>query len=244
MVIAPPLPAPGQGGRPGRLGRWLATSLLLGACGSGSPVAPGDRQGTEAPDPSPMPITGAAEPDPTPRPDSGTDGAGAMSGTSTEEPPGTTSDTATPGPIACGPLSEADRLAILSRLNAARAQARSCGSERFAATGPLVWDTRLEDAAKAHSDDMARNDFFSHTGSDGLNIGDRVGQAGYRLRRAGENIAAGQDSDQAALEGWLTSEGHCRNIMEPAYRDTALACVSDSGATFTRYWTQVFGTAR
>jgi len=207
----------------------LAVSLLvmMSACGGGAPVAGQAPSGGPEPMTVEVPPTGAAQP-----------------GTGIDGTPDLVSLVPTDGPIACAPFSDADRAAILQRLNAARAQARDCGSERYEATGPLVWNTRLEQAARRQSDDMARHDFFSHTGSDGSQIGDRVNRTGYRLRRAGENIAGGQTSDQAALDGWLTSPGHCRNIMQPAYRDVALTCTADEDSTLVRYWTQVFGTSQ
>ena len=39
---------------------------------------------------------------------------------------------------------------------------------------PLTLDLQLVDAAQDHSFDMAQDDFFSHTGADGSNVGSRV----------------------------------------------------------------------
>ena len=55
----------------------------------------------------------------------------------------------------------------------------------------LVYDMRLEAAARAHGQDMAARGFFSHTGSDGSDIGDRLRRAGYAFCFGAENIAAG-----------------------------------------------------
>jgi uncharacterized protein YkwD len=67
----------------------------------------------------------------------------------------------------------------------------------------------------------------------------RVDAAGYKWSALAENIAAGQTSVSSVLTSWMTSPGHCANIMGPAYREVALSCArSESGV---RYWTMNFG---
>jgi uncharacterized protein YkwD len=56
---------------------------------------------------------------------------------------------------------------------------------------PLTANSALTSAAAVHSNDMADNNFFSHTGSDGSNPGQRISRAGYSYYTYGENIAAG-----------------------------------------------------
>lgn len=51
-------------------------------------------------------------------------------------------------------------------------------------------DSRLQDAASAHSLDMAVNNYFSHTGSDNSTPSERIQAAGYNWNFSGENIAA------------------------------------------------------
>jgi len=147
-------------------------------------------------------------------------------------------------PVSCTAPPEAVRRRALTLINAARAEARSCGSERFAAADAVSWNERLRDAAAAHSADMAEHNFFSHTGSDGGSLSQRVTASGYAWRRVGENIAAGQPDVATAVAGWLDSPGHCRNLMNPAFTEIALACVEDGGTDYTRYWTNVLATGR
>jgi uncharacterized protein YkwD len=135
--------------------------------------------------------------------------------------------------------------AILDAVNAARASARSCGELQFAPAPALAWNAALADAARAHSVDMAAQRYFSHQGKDGRVVGDRALQAGYRWRKIGENIASGQDTAEEAVAGWLSSPGHCANIMNPDFSETGAAyAISTSRETARVYWTQVFGTAR
>jgi len=146
------------------------------------------------------------------------------------------------GAVACTDSREDIQNSMLLLVNAARAQARMCGTTLYPAAPALVWNDTLETTALNHSTDMATNNFFSHTGSNGLSVSDRADIAQYNWRTIGENIAAGQPTADVAVQEWLESAGHCENIMSADFRDMAVACVSDTGAQYTHYWTQVFGT--
>jgi len=131
--------------------------------------------------------------------------------------------------------------ALLSGVNVARARGRDCGSEGyFPATGPVTWNDLLAQAAQRHSDDMGTNNFFSHTGSDGTNVPDRVTAIGYRWSMVGENIAAGYESTDAVLQAWLSSPGHCANIMRASFAEMGAATASNPSSVYQIYWTQVF----
>jgi uncharacterized protein YkwD len=129
---------------------------------------------------------------------------------------------------------------LLDAHNAARAQARSCGADNFAAAAPLEWSCTLAEASAGHSSDMATNNFFSHTGSDGSSAGQRISNLGYQWRLWGENIAAGYQTVDSVMQGWLDSPGHCRNIMNPGATELGAALVVGGGAQYSTYWTAVF----
>ncbi len=133
---------------------------------------------------------------------------------------------------------------FLEAVNRVRSSARSCGDERFEATSPLNWDQRLHVAASAHSRDMAENDFFSHSGSNGRAAGHRATEAGYPWRRVGENLAAGQGSVAAVIDGWLDSPEHCANLMDPRFTELGAACVADDDGDYGTFWTLVLGRPR
>lgn len=140
-------------------------------------------------------------------------------------------------------MSEYDKQ-MLTQVNAARSQSRSCGSENYPAAAALSWHCTLEDVAYAHSRDMGDHNFFSHTGSDGLTVGDRVSNAGYDWSAAGENIAAGQQTIDTVMAAWLDSPGHCANIMRPLFTEFGMASYSVTGSDYRIYWTQVFARPR
>ncbi|SFR45209.1 Cysteine-rich secretory protein family protein [Marinobacter daqiaonensis] len=139
---------------------------------------------------------------------------------------------------------DATEQALLERVNEARGEARQCGDESFDAAQPLSWNCKLEDAALAHSTEMAELEFFSHTGPDGVRIGERVNDRGYRWSAVGENIAAGQNSVDDVVDGWLSSPGHCANIMSPKFTEMGAARVEAPGSQYSPFWTQVFARPR
>lgn len=105
----------------------------------------------------------------------------------------------------------------------------------------LTPHSSLTMAAKRHSQDMAENNFFSHTGSDGSTPFTRMREAGYQFRTAGENIAAGYSSPQAVFTGWMNSDGHRRNILNPNYCELGVGYVYEERSTYRHYWTLTLG---
>ena len=127
---------------------------------------------------------------------------------------------------------------ILQLINQARKQGRNCGDTFFPSVAPLTWNSQLYQAALGHSEDMANNDYFNHTGLDGRSAGQRITDAGYTWNSWSENIAAGYFSAQSVMDGWLSSPGHCRNIMSSKVSNVATA--KATGGSYGIYWTQVF----
>lgn len=130
---------------------------------------------------------------------------------------------------------------LLAALNAARAQARNCGSDYYEAVPPVTWSCQLENAGLAHSQDMGDNNFFSHTGSNGLRVGSRATAAGYSWNMVGENIAAGFYTVDSVMLGWLGSPSHCSAIMNGYYEEGGVAVYIADSADYDVYWTMVLG---
>ena len=133
---------------------------------------------------------------------------------------------------------------MMALVNKARSVSRSCGDKSFAAAPALAWDTTLEAVAAQHANDMATNDFFSHTAPDGSTPAQRVTRAGYRWRMTGENIAGGQLSAEAAVAGWIKSPGHCENLMNAGFTEMGVAAAVNANSKMGLYWAQEFGTPR
>jgi uncharacterized protein YkwD len=129
----------------------------------------------------------------------------------------------------------------LARINQYRAAGANCRTEGvFAPASALVWNGKLTQSADAHSQDMAAKNYFSHTSADGRTLGVRISATGYSWSSAGENIAAGYDTVNIVIDGWMASDGHCANIMDPNFTEFGLACVARPPGTtteFANYWT-------
>ncbi|ARI78510.1 CAP domain-containing protein [Halobacillus mangrovi] len=100
---------------------------------------------------------------------------------------------------------------------------------------PLQLDTELSAVAKDKSLDMQNNNYFSHNSPTYGSPFDMMKQYGIDYRTAGENIAMGQTSPEQVVEGWMNSEGHRKNIMNPNFTHIGVGHAEDGN-----YWTQMF----
>lgn len=161
---------------------------------------------------------------------------GASCGTST--PP-----TPTPAPTPTGtPALDTEEWAFLTLINNYRAQN---------GLGPLQVDVELENAAQWMSNDMAANNYFSHTDSLGRSTGTRLAAFGYTYSPWGENLAAGFSAAQDAFNGWYSAcdpdpSGNCtyahrQNMLGSGYTAVGIARAYGSSSTYGWYWTTDFG---
>ena len=80
----------------------------------------------------------------------------------------------------------------------------------------LVQYASLILAARQHSQDMACNDNWSHTGSDRSALAARILAAGYTYSWAAENIATSSSqyfSPSSVVNMWMNNTGHRANIL-------------------------------
>jgi len=131
---------------------------------------------------------------------------------------------------------------VITEVNKRRAAGATCGGVKKAAAPALTANTQLRCAARKHSKDMGVKKFFSHTGSNGSTFVQRIQLAGYtNWLAAAENIAAGQTTALAVVNGWMNSTGHCNNIMNPNLKHLGVGYYYAATATYKHYWTQDFG---
>ena len=130
---------------------------------------------------------------------------------------------------------------VVTLINQKRAAGATCGGVAKPPVGPVVVDNALREAARCHSLDMGVNGYFSHTSQDGKSPWDRIDEAGYTANATGENIAAGYGTPQAVVDGWMTSTGHCNNIMNGNSNATGVGYAYWQGSPYGKYWTQTFG---
>jgi uncharacterized protein YkwD len=124
---------------------------------------------------------------------------------------------------------------VLSLTNFQRAQAK---------LKPLRLNRKLNAAANQHSTDMARKDYFNHTGANGSSPFDRISATGYTYSTAAENIAAGFPTPESVVNAWMNSPGHRVNILNPKFQEMGVGykyLAGDFGnVNYHHYWTQNF----
>jgi uncharacterized protein YkwD len=102
---------------------------------------------------------------------------------------------------------------------------------------PVTVDARLNAAAQAHSDHMARARTMTHVGAGGTNAGQRISDAGYRWQTWAENVAAGHRTPTQVMAAWMNSPGHRANILNGRFTQIGIAATkAPNGPT---YWTMV-----
>jgi uncharacterized protein YkwD len=101
---------------------------------------------------------------------------------------------------------------------------------------PLRLNRNLSAAADTHSLAMARRGFFAHESADGSAFWKRVrrfySDRGFARWSVGENLLwSSPDVDAAgALQMWLNSPPHRKNLLTPDWREIGLSAVHVSAA--------------
>jgi uncharacterized protein YkwD len=104
---------------------------------------------------------------------------------------------------------------------------------------PLKLNTKLSDAARRHSEDLAKSDRISHYGSDGSDAWDRVRKTGYGARLTAENVGTGQQSLEEVFRGWQKSRDHNANLLLGEAEEMGIAMVYRPDTQFKTFWTMV-----
>jgi uncharacterized protein YkwD len=104
----------------------------------------------------------------------------------------------------------------------------------------LAASDQLNRSAQAWTTTMVLTGQFTHGPGDAF--ARRISATGYAWRSAGENIAAGFPTPRLVVAAWMASTDHCRNILNPSYRDVGTG-ESDStvGLNGNGTWTEDFG---
>lgn len=106
----------------------------------------------------------------------------------------------------------------------------------------LTADTVLARVALLHAEDMAARERLGHDGSDGSDPAERVGRAGYAWIWVGENVAAGQETPEEVVSGWMRSPGHRSNILSEHAVSAGVAMARSAGGYGT-WWVMVYAAA-
>jgi hypothetical protein len=91
---------------------------------------------------------------------------------------------------------------------------------------PLAVRALLNRSSELKAEDMAVQQYFSHTGPDNHDLKYFLKQAGYSYRTAGENLAMGFFSADDVLAAWIKSPTHYQNLIDSEYAELGTSMVS------------------
>ena len=131
----------------------------------------------------------------------------------------------------------ADRSTLVSQM-----LARVNEERRAAGRAPLRVNPRLDRAAQRHADAMLARSFYGHEDPDGRGPRERALASGYRPLFVGENIARGEFSLPEVMDGWMKSEPHRRDLLDPNFLDVGFGFARGKNANgYQVIWVQLFG---
>lgn len=100
----------------------------------------------------------------------------------------------------------------------------------------LTIDKTVESAALVRAKETEV--LFSHTRPNGSSFVSALKEQGVNYMGAGENIAWGQRSPEQVMQGWMNSDGHRANILNPNFTKIGVGYYQNSQGI--NYWTQLF----
>lgn len=103
---------------------------------------------------------------------------------------------------------------------------------------PIKANWQVSRVARYKSQDMINKGYFSHTSPTYGSPFTMMESFGIKFSAAGENIAMGQTTPEAVMNGWMNSPGHRSNILNPTYTELGVGLAKDSSGRC--YWTQMF----
>ncbi len=103
----------------------------------------------------------------------------------------------------------------------------------------LTEDARLNRSAQGWTDTMVAEGIFGH----GADFAGRITATGFHWSSVGENIATGYGTPAAVVAAWMASADHCRNILDPSFREigTGVSTHGITGWSSHGTWTEDFG---
>ncbi|HLO17394.1 MAG TPA: NBR1-Ig-like domain-containing protein [Anaerolineales bacterium] len=103
----------------------------------------------------------------------------------------------------------------------------------------LTVNEKLTAAARAHSLDMACNNFMKHSGSDGSWTGDRLSKAGYTNPYYLEILAIGLPQD--AMNQWKIEKNDWSAVLNSRVTEIGVGYVFSKFSAYGGYWTVDMG---
>lgn len=128
---------------------------------------------------------------------------------------------------------DAGELALLAFCNESRSKA---------GLPPLVWNSGLGQAARAHSTDMAERGCYQHSSCNGQSWSTRISKYYPLWSALGENIALGSSSPRDLHDDWMASPGHRANILGASFSEFGAGiALAETNFGLWAYATEDFG---
>jgi hypothetical protein len=96
---------------------------------------------------------------------------------------------------------------------------------------PLVWDPGLAAAARAHAERMAQEGPIAHRYGGEADLPERAAKAGAHFSLIEENIAVA-DTAAHVHQGWMKSQAHHDNLLNPKIDRIGVALVPSHGVLY------------
>jgi uncharacterized protein YkwD len=90
----------------------------------------------------------------------------------------------------------------------------------------LKFNEKLDKAAQAKAEDMAKNNYWSHNTPDGREPWVFIEQTDYQYRKAAENLAFGFINSEGTVNGWMNSPTHRANVMDRELKEVGFGIVN------------------
>ena len=98
---------------------------------------------------------------------------------------------------------------------------------------PVSLNRTATDAAQVRAEEAKES--FSHTRPNGTRCFTALAEAGLDYAYAGENLAGRIKTPEKAVDAWMNSPSHRKNIMNPNYSQIGIGYVAEGN-----YWSQFF----
>ena len=102
----------------------------------------------------------------------------------------------------------------------------------------VVLDEKLCMAASVRAQEMADNDYFSHSRPNGDSCFTVLEEFGIERGTSGENIALGYRDAAAVSNGWYNSKGHYANMVNASFQKLGVGVARNEAGRL--YWVQLF----
>lgn len=99
----------------------------------------------------------------------------------------------------------------------------------------LIMDTKVSKVAQTKAEDMASNNYFSHTSPTYGSPFKMLKDFGVDYKTAAENIAQGQTTPEQVVNSWMNSSGHRQNILSKDITHIGVGYSKDGNN-----WSQMF----